>query len=38
MNELDHSRSPLGCEASVVETKNSMPRVSGSRKMMGVRS
>lgn len=28
----------MGCDVSVVETKNSTPRVSGSRKMIGVRS
>lgn len=38
MNELDHKRSPFGCVASVVETKNSMPLVNGSRKSEGVRS
>ena len=38
MKELDQRRSPLGCDVSVVETKNSTPRVSGSRKMIGVRS
>ena len=38
MNELDHKRSPFGCVASVVETKNSTPLVSGSRKSEGVRS
>ena len=36
--ELDQMRSPDLSDLSVVDTKNSTPRVLGSRKILGVRS